>query len=92
MPKASCSLAAQGSILQRARANVYANAHGNVKSVLADAVRIFKLGDDLCGTIRDHIPPGEAANFSMAVNGDYDLFVNKLAQSVEDFRSDLRKA
>jgi hypothetical protein len=42
--------------------------------------------------IREHIPPGEVANFRMAVNGDYDLFVNKLAQSVEDFLSDLRKA
>ena len=28
----------------------YSDAHGNAKTVFADAVRLLKLGDDLCGT------------------------------------------
>lgn len=41
-------------------------------------------------SIRESLPPGELASLSIAVEADYDLFVNKLGQKVEEFIADLR--
>jgi hypothetical protein len=41
--------------------------------------------------IRESLPPGELASLSMAVDADYDLFVNKLGQRVEEFIANLRE-
>jgi hypothetical protein len=43
-------------------------------------------------SIRESIPPGRLASLSMVVDADYDLFINKLGQRVDEFLSDLRKA
>jgi hypothetical protein len=42
-------------------------------------------------SIRESIPPGRLASLTMTLDADYDLFVNKLGQKVEEFIADLRE-
>lgn len=39
--------------------------------------------------IREYVPQGELASLSLAADADYDLFVNKLGRTVEEFLADL---
>jgi hypothetical protein len=41
-------------------------------------------------SVREYLPPDELGSLSVAVDVDYDLFVNKLPQEVEEFLVDLR--
>jgi hypothetical protein len=42
-------------------------------------------------SIREHLPPGKLATLTMAIEGDYDLLVNKLGRDVEQFLAALRE-
>ncbi len=47
---------------------------------------------DLRLSIRESLPTGKLAEFNVACEADFDLFVNKLSQEVTEFLSELRKA
>jgi hypothetical protein len=83
---------------------VFAEELRNIQRGRADSAALKSIGEmlvlkfDRTGrqllltlNIRDHIPLGKMANLSMAIDADYDLFVNKLGQKVEEFLADLRE-
>lgn len=71
-----------------------AASHAGLKNVGDMLVLQLDLGERklrLKLKIKEFMPPDGSADFSLSTGADYDMFINKLLSSVEEFVKDLRR-